>query len=429
MAKKSISKKKGKGKPKKPDPRKAPYDPLRSPYETQGDFDDAVEAAAQGQYQPLYNDWEGRRGTSTRQHTGRVSDIHGMYNTGSEARKAALAQTSTALNNLITLNSGLSGATRDAMSAALRGAQGSADTAARELGVAGTQIDPGVLSGLGSAVDVSNIGTTGEFASILGGLGRDIGINEVGRQGAVRQEGNRWQGVLDELTKEKTRIEAQLPGFRETARQNLTTTELGRNAQSTQQGLAERQFGEQKTQNRFQRSLSRRQQREQERSNKAGEGIQKDAQAETNRSNQANESIQWAQVRETQRQNDAAIAASGDENERALLEAKGKRFSEGVKIIDDFFKPTKLETGKKKIRKSYSQRVTHGYDALVSQVSSATGAGYIETRQMILAAVNPSTPWGARWVARANREIQRMREGRKAQRQQPAIDKRGNPGG
>jgi hypothetical protein len=403
MAKKRLSKKKAK-----------PFNVLQTPYRTQGDFNTAVNRTARGSIQPALNELQRNRTQETMSHTGRTGDITSMYNAGSDARKAALDRTSTALNSLITLNSGLSGATRDAVAAALRSGQDREQAVAAQLGVA-AQPNQGqqYMDAAQAQSDLQGIGLTGQFSEILGGLGRDIGGNEVGRQEASRHEQSRWDDVLAQLKGERRNIMSGLPQAKEQARQNLMTTELQRNAQGVQQGLAERQFGlskkqfgEQVRQDKFQRGLANRQQVETERQGRSGRGLAKSQEREAERHNLVQEAIDIEGVSNTKETLRQQAQQAGDANTKVELQAKAKRFDNGVKILSDYFTQ---EQGKNKTRRTYEQRVTHGYSEMVSQLKAATGAGDIEARQMILAAVNASTPWGARWVRRAQQEIRTIK--------------------
>lgn len=391
-----------------------PYNPLNSPYQTNAQFDSAVNTTANEQLQPRLDDLGRRENLETRSHTGRANDITSMYNFGTKARQDAMTAASNALNSLITSNSSADEGTKAAMMAALRSGQDRETAVANQLGVAAIP-DGGqaYTDATQSRNDIGGLGLTGQFSSILGGLGRDVGISEVGRTEANRNEGARWDAIQSGINDERTQLNDELPGLREQARQNLSATELNRQGQRVQQKLAGEQqqlavdqFGEQKIQDKSQRSLSRRQQREAERAGRRGARQANRQQSETERSNRANESINRDQVEAQKAQYVADAQKAGDDATRTALEAKSKRFDAGVKILTDYFQPTKGETAKSgKARKAFEQRVTNGYDAMVTQLASATGAGPVEVRQMIMAAVNTQTPWGARWVARARREI------------------------
>lgn len=398
-----------------------PYNPLASPYQTNAQFDEAVNTTAQQGIQPQLDDLTRRGSLEGRSHTGRMNDILSMYNYGTDARQKALTATSNALNSLITSNSGVDEGTRQAMAAALRVGQNREKAVTDQLGLAANPDGGQAYMGATEAQnDIGGIGLTGQFADILGGLGRDVGINEVGRTEANRNENARYGGITDDLSTERTQLNNQLPGLREQARQNLTATELTRQAQKEQQGLArtqqdlaERQFGEQQTQDKFQRGLSRRQQREVERQGRRTARENKRQMTETERANRANENINQQQVEAQKAQILADAQKAGDDTTRAALEAKAKRFDKGVEIITKYLQPLKSETRKSGSTKStYDARVTHGYDAMLSQLMSATGAGPVEARQMILAAVNTQSEWGKRWVARASREIRSIKNSR-----------------
>jgi hypothetical protein len=398
-----------------------PYDPLKNPYRTNAQFQGAINRTADSQLQPRLDDVSRRQTLEESTHTGRNQDIAGLYNTGTQARKDALTAASTALNGLITSNSSLDEGTRQAMNAALRASSDTANKAAGELGVAPVTDNQakGYQDAVRARTDLGGIGLTGEYSSVLGSLAHDIGTSEVGRREATTNEDARWDSVLRDLTNERTQLKDELPGLREQARQNLTATELTRTGQSEQQrlgrsqeqlankqfGLTKNQFGEQKKMDKFQRTLSRRQQAEVERGGRRQARQTAAQQAETERSNRANESINVEQIATQRAQIMADAQGATDKATQDELKSKAKRFDKGVEIITDFFKPTKLETGKKNIRKGYNARVTNGYDAMVAQLKSATGAGDIEVRQMILAAVNGQTPWGQRWRIRAQREV------------------------
>lgn len=398
-----------------------PFRVLDSPYRTNAEFDDAVSRMASGQVQPRLDDLTRRESTASRSHTGRINDITRFYDASSTARQNAITKTSEALNNLISLNSGLSGATQSAMAAALRAGQDREAAVKSQLGLAS---DPNsgqaYLDATQANTDVSGIGITGEFANILGGLGREVGINEIGRQEARNQEVARNRGVTEDLETERTQLNDELPNLREAARQNLLTSELTRSSTAeqqrigrAQQGLAERQFGETEKMGRSQRSIARAQQREAERSGRTERSLGRAQQRETERSNRANESINERQVQAQILQMESEARNAGDTATADKLKAKAKRFKNGTDLIASFAKPTKGETGKSgKARKTYEQRMIHSYDEMVQQLQSATGAGPIEVRQMILAAVNASSPWGQRWVRRANQEIRSFRNAR-----------------
>lgn len=407
--------------------RNKPFSPLATPYSTQGEFDDAVKTTAKGQLQPQLDDWERRRSSETMSHTGRMGDISSIYNAGAKARTDALQRTSSALNNLITMNSGVSDATKAAMMAALRTGQNREGAVAAEMGLA-DQPDGGqaYLDATEANNDLGGIGMTGQFSTILGGLGRDVGINEVERAESGRGEDVRWNAISKDLGNERTQLTDQLPALQEQARQNLSGTELARSGQAEQQRLGRKQFGlskaqfdEQKDVNDFQEDLANRSQEETERQGRRGARqtnaqtrLGERAQTETERANSANEDINRKQIEaQTMQLKQDAEAKRGTE-EGEMLKAKADRFSAGVSLISKFFTPTKQEQGKNKTKSTYTTRVTHGYDAMVSQLKSATGAGDIEVRQMIMAAVNPGTPYGKRWVDRASREIRTIKNSR-----------------
>lgn len=412
------------------------FNPLASPYSTNADFTNAVNNTAQLGIQPQLDENTRETTAATGAHTGRQNDITSMYNINTKARQDALTAAGTALNGLITSNAGADKGTQDAMAAALRAGQDRENAVNAQLGLA-SQGDGGqaYTNAIQAGNDVGDIGLTGQFASILGGLGRDVGTSEIGRREASDAENNRWDSVYNDLTTGRQQLTDQLPGLREQARQNLSATELARQGQqeqqrlaNTQEGLAEDQFGEQKVQDKSQRSLSKRQQTETERSNKAQETLSSDQNAETVRSNQAGEAINQAQVDNTRRQLHQDAINAQNTTDAVGAKAKADRFDAGVKLLTDYLKPTKGETRKSGSAKTtYTARVTNGYDAMIQQLMSATGAGPVEAREMVLSAVNPQSPWGRRWTTRAQREIAAERADRLRKRPNTSPGSGSNP--
>jgi hypothetical protein len=393
MAKRKTKRKK---KPK-------PYDPMASQYRTERQFDRAVRRRAEGQLQPLLDDIGSQRTDQESRHTGRMADIDKWANFGLGASRESYDRVNQALNNLITTNAGLSTASQQALAGALRSGAGREAQEAANLGVSGL-VDPEAAIRAGQAMsDLSTLGTLGGLEAIRGESARGIGIAGITGREMAGNEGNRYQAILEGLDKEEGDIRARLPGLIAETRSSMSAEELAKAGQRFQQGLAGKEFGLKERGQKFQERLSRRQQTEQERSNRAGESLQ-----------QQTINIDSQRVENERRNMEQQIAAATDETQAAELQARADRFNAGIDILTEWFKPTKQETGKKRLRKSYTQRVTHGYEAMVRKLMASTGMGDIEARRVILAATDSSTDWGARWVNRARQEINDIKRRRRS---------------
>jgi hypothetical protein len=386
MAKKKKNKRLGKNKP---------YDPTAPSFKTQGGFKKALNKRVKAETQPQRSALASEGRDISSRHRGREADLGKWYGYETQARKDASDAVSKTLNNLITSNQSLGSDNAAALSAALRQSMEGAQSEATRFGQAPAGPDLGGYGqGAAAQFGVGNIGMLGEFANLGAASGRDIGLSGVGYREAGTKEDSRYQALADDLRARKTEFKSSIPGIRSRIRGEMNTEEQGRQAQRFQQGLANRQQTETESQNDFQQTLADRQQTETEAQNDA-----------TNSIAQQQIGIDQQQVDIQKKQVAKSIKDAKDNGDVEGAKALGQQFSNGVSIVTSFFKPTKQEQGKHRLKKSYNQRTSGGraYNSLLQQIMNTTGAGEVMARRILMTAPNSN------WQSRAAREIEQIK--------------------
>jgi hypothetical protein len=401
--------------------KKKAYDPLDPSFRYQSGFNKAVNKRANSEVKPLLQGVGVEARDQAARHRQRTTDLTNWGNFENNARTAASDRVNSSLNHLITTNAGLSGASADALNAALRSAAAPEQQAAANLGVESTY-DPSASIAAGRAgQDVAGLGLISQFGNLSAASARDIGVAATGMREAATNEDRRFGSIEDQLDKQRRDIRARIPDLREQARSAIQQEEMGKAGQRFQQDLATDQFG-----------LSKKQFRLQKRGQKFQEGLASRQQDETERQGRSQRSESRSRLRldqgqldlqrETLRQN--VVGAATDE-ERKNAEAAAKQFDSGVEILNEFFKPTKAEQRKDgRLRDSYGTRTTHGYDDLLARIMATTGMGEVMARRVLLTAPND------RWRNRANREIANIKRLRNRQKAHHlGANQRGGPHG
>jgi hypothetical protein len=407
-------------KPKKKTPASPPYNPLASPYATQADFNKAVQTTARSQIDPQLGEltYQGKQAQSA--HTNRNNEMGGWYTAESDAAKAA--QNSLAQANQGILNS-LTGAGQDVqsgMAAAIRAQQEGAQQEASRLGGVARAVDPNLLTAMAGYGGAGNMALSGDIAGSNARAAAEVGITGTAARQAAQAEDRRFTGIQQGIGDQRRSLFAQLPGLMEQARQNLSTTELGRAGQSFQQGLARDQFGLQaraqtdseknsartRSSSRAQDDLAQQTFGEQKRAQRVSEN-QKDTELGIS---QQNADTQRAQV----------IAAAGDNSDIAA--AKGKQFDSGLKILQgvlgqskndvvykrDQYGTVTKEVDVKATQKNIEARTRGKFDQTLNSIMASTGMGEGTALRVMMAGSN------AGWAKNAAHRLDQLKRGRKA---------------
>lgn len=398
-----------------------PYNPLASPYATQGDFNNAVSTTARQQIQPQLDEF-GLQGSQARSaHQNRQNEMQGWYQAESDAQRAGADSLSQANQGILNSLQGSGQDVQAGMAAAIRQSQQSADAEAAKIGGTARQIDPNYLTAIGGYVGAGNLGLAGNIASANARASADIGIAGTGAREAASAEQRRYQGVNDALTQQRTSLLGQLPGLEQNARESLSNTELAREGQSFQEGLANKQFG-----------LSARAQTESEKSgarsrssSRSQDQLAQDQFGETKRATRVSEAQQDEQLgidaknAETQRKQVLNTAGT----DQATAEAKGKQFDSGLAILSNAWKWTDADkvyakdadgfqtkdTDAKATRNRVEARMHGKFDDIYRQIVAATGMGPGTAYRVMMAGPN------AGWAKEAQKRLAALKQVRMAQ--------------
>lgn len=340
--------------------RKQPFDPLAEGYATVGDFDQAVNQQAKATYKPQLQTIAANARDQERRHEGRLNDItqYGGYQT--DALGKAYQDTASALDNLMAQRNGQSA---DAQTA-LRGALSGSLPGAQQMGQA---LDGG-----------SSLSTLGALGSVETAAAQREGLSGIQANEAARNEGNRYQGIQDELDQSRANIQAGIPAAREQAREQLLNEERTAATQRLQNRLAQQEFGLKKQTTKTQTSLAKQAARLDAKKETHAEAV--DAQNFTvNEQQVANEKARIA----------AAAAQATSADQKTQLELKGKLYDNGVAYMNDFLKPAANEAHKKDngdiVYPTYRRDPATLYRALTGVVHMSPQQAY----QLMLAAPTP----------------------------------------
>lgn len=315
MAKKSTPKSRNPLKKKKKG--NEPYRPLAPSFETQNEFNQAVENRARSQYQPQVQEVK-RLGTEEkRKHKTRGREIKNWTGYYGNTLQRAFDDTKSALNDLMAASTGGNEASKATLAAALRSQDAAADQRARSLGVDFPETNVGT-----GASDAYAAGSQGgllqALASISAGAASRQTLAPVLRGEMQRSERGRNEAIFKDLAGQRRDLLSRIPSFREAARAELGQEEVNKRNLRFQQGLARREF-----------NLKAAQTGEQNRQFWAQLGLEKDKFEHA-------KDVDFKNLAQHQQELDiAAQQAEGTGNEdNAKLEAE--RYNRGVEVLTGY---------------------------------------------------------------------------------------------
>jgi hypothetical protein len=407
-----------------------PYNPLASPYKTQTDFDNAVRNTARGQIDPQLGEIGYQTGQADSAHANRNREMQGWYQAESDAARAGADSLAGANQGILTSLQGQGQDVQAGMAAALRAQQEAANAEAAKLGGTARTIDPNLLTAIAGYGGAGNMALGGDIASANARASADIGIAGTGAREAAQAEQRRYQGVQQGFNDQRRSLFAELPGLMEQARQNLTTTELGRAGQAFQQGLATDQFGlSQRAQTDAERNSarSRSSSRAQDKLAQDQFGLSKKQLAEQKRAQLVSETQRDTELGISQENADTqraqVIAAAG--NDADIAKAKGQQFDSGLKILQGVLGQTKndiiyrkdpnskaptKEVDVKATQKRIEARTRGKFDQTLQSIMAATGMGEGTALRVMMAGSNTG------WAKNAADRLNKLKKARKAEK-------------
>lgn len=342
----------------KTQPAPKPYDPY-APLDPKA-IDENARARAQSQIQPTLDNLASVGRDTAGAHATRQGELTNWYGNFQSGLDKSYANTSQALNQLITLNSAGNTESAAAIAAALRGSDKTVQDAGAMMG-AGTPMpqdqDAQILAAAQANAANQNNFVGASAANALSAQGaRDATLANVGRIDAGNTEDRRYNAQQQELQNQRSDALARLPDLTSTARGDIQSQEaqkmqLGEAKANRlfQQYLAEQELGIKKKNESFQEWLGTQQL-----------GVSQDQQSLDQAKFSHQTKIDWANIGINRTQADAALAKikqdvkdakGGTAKERAQLRAK--QWVTGLNTLSGYMAPLKGEGQPGDERSSY----------------------------------------------------------------------------
>jgi hypothetical protein len=408
--------------------KKKPYNPLQSPYPNQGAFNKAVKTTAMSGIKPQLGELNTQGRYEAGAHKTRSQQIGGWYGGQTDAARASA-------NNLQQASQSLLGSTQagnqgayDAMSAAVNKINADATKSANELGVGAKPVDPNTLLATQAYGQGGNLSLIGDIAAAQAHANALAPQAQMAGTEAGLQENAKFNATKRDIEAQRRQLKAQIPGLMETARSNLSQTELARSGQRFQQGLArdqfglqQKQFGEDVKNSRAQRTATRAQTRLATR--QFGETQRAQKVSERQRDNELGISQQNADTQRAQVIADAQTVAGKGNDE--VVKARAKQFDKGITILQNAWKMTDADKVYKEDKDHFqtkdldpgkvNQRMQHRmhgqFNPMVNQIMANTGLTKMEALRVMMAAPNNG------WRREAQRQIKVLKEYKKINKQ------------
>lgn len=289
-------------------------------------LDQKAAAQAQTTLAPQLGELDTASRDAASKHATRIQQQEGWYKGFGDTLGRSFANTTSALNNLISLNNAGAGQSQQILNAALNSGQGSVDQAAAQLG--GNRPPSGTANIMASATanaDMSRNAIGSNAMGLASAQGQRLALAPIGRIQSGMAENARYGAQDTELSNQRRTVEAQRGALTTKAKTDLEN-------QQFQQYLAEQELGLKKKDQTFQQWL----------------GTQNlDLE---NRKFTAQTEIDWANVGVNQRQVEAQLAKiesdtkhakTGEEKERAKL--RGEQWNRGLEALAGYLKPGETE--------------------------------------------------------------------------------------
>lgn len=294
-----------------------PYDPLAPSFQNQGQYNAAVRSRAQSQYRPDLLNLRSEQNAEERAHTGRVSDIQGLYNSyGSELSKA-YDDANQALNKIIGSENASTQSAQGALQGALRSSQEQQGALTQQLGGAPTSPAPSQAS-LGAAYGIGEAAKTNTNTSVAQALAAAASrqaLPALGKLQAVDTENRRNRGVLADIRGKRRDVTSRIGEFREKARSDISSEEQNRENLRFQQRIAQKKLGLDKRTAGLEEAKFTHQQK-----------------------------IDWAQIFQHQQELDDAAANAQDQGSADAADQRSKAYASGSSFIASYLAPQAGET-------------------------------------------------------------------------------------
>lgn len=381
-----------------PKPRaKVPYNPLNSPYGSEGQFEEGVRRQAKTEYDPKLAENSGEEADEKALTAQRQGDNVNIYNQYSQQAQASLAQAKTAMAEVAARQNSSTAAGQQALQAALS-----------NTGVAGVSAVPNQDAFMNEAAGLGNEGSqtlAGEQTAGIDELAKDAAlVPGAGLEEASNTEQQRDTGVLSKLSGERQKIIGEVPNFEAKARNELTKNEQERQANKLQNQLAQSKLGlENKTQN--QGTALKKTELKVNTGLKEGELAQKTKEGNDadrlNTEKLAQEAGLESEKLVTEKEKiRAEIGKAKTAEQKAAAEIAGKRFDNGLQLMTNYLKPKNayeykagetpeaIETAREKGGVPYQRNAQDLYNILTQQgnltapeafrIMRSSGNGYVE---------------------------------------------------
>jgi len=341
-----------------------------SPYQSQADFDAAVNRSARNEYAPQLSEIRRNRGTAQSASDTRQRDITSWYGAYANDIAAAYQRTQDALNNLIATTNGADQGSQATMRAALN------YNPDQQLGqIIGGPVqrtaaqDQSVAAGAGSGQS-SNTALARQIAAVLGQIGGQGVVASAGMLKSRTDEAGRLKAQLGDFDTQRRDILSQVPAIREKYRQQLYQQELERQNQAFTQNLSEREFG-----------------------------LSQDQFNETKRSNREQEKLNWAQLDAQIAADQAAADQAADDKEAQGAQARAEALQNGKAILQGYLDPivkqlnhdTKVNRNHPKKNDPKHRDLRH--PKFAEALTLLTGSGYSEEDALYVLAHSPYVTW------------------------------------
>lgn len=300
------------------------YDPLSSPYSNQEQFNAAVKANTQSQYQPELDNIsteEGAENATTAQHQANNVAIYKQY---TEQAEKAYQTAQTSMAQIAARQNSSTAAGQQALQAALS-----------NTGVAGLSGVTNPNDFINEAAGLGNEGSqslAAEQSGLTGEMAKDLAnAPAAGLAEANAAEKARSTGVLGKLVGERKQVLARVPNLEAKTRAEMAKEEQERQANKLQSEIATKKFGlEAKTQ-------------------QQNVGIEHEKIASSNRQHHEDallknqelaisSGFEAEKIKLDREKINASIRNAKTSEQRAAAEAAGKRFDHGLELMAGYLK-------------------------------------------------------------------------------------------
>lgn len=382
-----------------------PYDPSKSPYTTQNDFDSAVNSMAQNQIQPGLDDVAIRERAMQSASDRRMQELRGWYDWAYQGNSANVGAAQTALANAAAAQAQGGQETQDVLRQALGANRDAQSQLVQNLG--GQATDTGTQDKLLATNDAMNAAlnsaATANANTYGAGMQGDLYTLQLAGIEAAKNEQQRRAGLESGFSNERTQLNNSLGDLRTQARTTLDTQEQTRANQAFQQYLAEQELGLSKKNQSFQQWLA------EQNLNLDKEKLEEDKKSgRTTRSlARANYQLDAARVANEARKIEADAANSGDEATQAQAKARADRMRNGATMVNEYLKPTDTDydTNPDTKKKTLNQETYFGrlsFDDALQQLRTQAGMGPIDSLRLLRNSL-PRDKKFDRWRQRADR--------------------------